>query len=421
MIFIYRTLLFLLDPFIRIYLLKRKIAGKEDKERFRERLGFSSAARPEGKVLWFHAASIGESMSVLTLIGKISKEFKDANILVTTGTKTSAAIMRQRLQPKAIHQYIPVDKTSAVKRFISYWKPDVSFWVESELWPNLVYESSKSGTKMFLINARISDESYKKWLMFKTLSHFIISKFTLCLAQSERDREKFLTLGAKNVNFVGNLKYDAGALYADPKELSHLSHMIGERQVFLAASTHEGEEDIILATHKMLRSSENSLLTIIVPRHPHRGSDVASIAKKHHLQFAMRSNKDSINQSTEVYIADTVGELGIFYRLASTVFMGGSLINHGGQNPLEAARLDSAIISGPYNHNFSDIYENLERNNAAIIVANNSEMINSLKTVILSKEKRKEMSANALEFVKNNVGTADRFVEEIKKNINQNA
>ena len=333
-------------PLIRLYLNMRLKRGKEDPARFKERLGHASIPRPEGKVVWMHCASVGESLSVLALIDCILADHPGWSVLMTTGTVTSAKLMAERLPQGAMHQYVPVDRVSYVRRFLQHWRPDLALWVESEFWPNLVTETYAQDVPMIVLNGRMSEKSFKGWQKNSAMMGRILSAFTLVLAQSEKDGERFHTLGAKNVNTVGNLKFSAKPLPVMEAALAELKNVVGTRPVWLASSTHNGEEAICGRVHKMLKASNSSVLTIIAPRHPERGEAVSTELQAHGLNVARRAIGDAITDKTDIYVADTLGELGLFYRLSDIVFMGKTLAGGGGQNPIEPAALSCALIFG---------------------------------------------------------------------------
>lgn len=411
---IYRFLTNLLGPLIDLYLYRRLKLGKEDPKRFKERLGHASLKRPNGPLIWFHAASVGESLSILPLICAIAAKHKKLNILLTTGTVTSAKLIESRLPDNAFHQYVPVDKPVCVKRFLKHWQPNLAFWVESELWPNLISETAKK-CKMILLNARMSENSFKKWQKYKTLSEHMLKAFSLILPQSEADEHRFKELGAKNTVFVGNLKYDAPPLPTDTKKMGELVGKIGMRPVWLASSTHPGEEAIIAITHKQLKETFPELITVIVPRHPNRGVDIAQKIKELSLNPALRSENEVITPETDIYVADTIGELGIFYRLVSIVFIGGSLVPHGGQNPLEAARLDCAILFGPYMDNFSDIRKQMEQESAAIKVKDKADLLQQVDMLLHDHSMVEKLAANAAKLAEEHKNVINSFMQQIEK------
>jgi 3-deoxy-D-manno-octulosonic-acid transferase len=352
-------------PLIHLLLQTRIARGKEDPARIEERRGVASVQRPEGPLIWLHAASIGEAQSVLVLIDRLTRERPALNILMTTGTVTSAALMRDRLPMRAIHQFVPIDRPAWVRRFLSYWRPDLALWVESELWPNLLLETADRGVPMVLLNARISADSHTGWQRARGLAQRLLSSFSLVLAQDEAIAERLRDLGAANVTVSGNLKTAAAPLPATAAALSELQDAIGSRPVWLAASTHDGEEAIAGQVHFAVAQNIPGLLTIIAPRHPQRGAEIAARLKRQNLAVARRSLAEPITAEVDVYIADGTGELGLFYRIVPIAFVGGSLIPHGGQNMLEPALLKCAILHGPHVTNFQAIADDLARAGAS--------------------------------------------------------
>jgi 3-deoxy-D-manno-octulosonic-acid transferase len=342
-------------PLIQLLLRRRIARGKEDPARIEERRGVASLQRPEGPLVWINAASIGEAQSVLVLIDRLTRERPTLNILMTTGTVTSASLMGERLPKRALHQFVPVDRPAWVRRFLKYWQPDLAIWVESELWPNLLLETAGRGVPMVLLNARISADSHSGWQRARGLAHRLLSSFSLVLAQDETIAERLRDLGAANVMVSGNLKTAAAPLPATAAELLEVQDAIGSRPVWLAASTHDGEEAIVGEVHAAVAQKIPGLLTIVAPRHPQRGAEVAAQLEGQGLTVARRSLAEPITGETDIYLADGTGELGLFYRIAPIAFIGGSLIPHGGQNMLEAAVLKCAILHGPHIANFQAI------------------------------------------------------------------
>ncbi len=353
MIRLYRALTALLQPVMPVWLHYRRSKGKEDEKRLNERLGHASLPRPTGTLIWIHAASVGEASSVLPLLQTLRNAYPANAVLLTTGTVTSARLMETRLPEGVLHQFSPLDTPGAVQRFMAHWRPQMGLFVESELWPNLILCAHTYGCRLVLVNARMSERSYAVWRRLAGFARTLLQCFTACLAQSEGDAERLRLLGTPNVSVMGNLKYDAAPLPSAPQTLAALQTIIDNRPVWLAASTHPGEEAIIAAAHRAIKPQIPGLLTIIVPRHPARGAAIA--AELRDLQVARRTMGDSIKATTDIYLADTLGELGLFYRVCPLAFIGGSLVPHGGQNPLEAARLGCAILLGPHMRNFAEM------------------------------------------------------------------
>lgn len=408
------------DPFLRLWLRHRQQRGKEDPARLRERFGYAGRSRPAGPLVWFHAASVGESLAVLPLIEKILERYPDENILITSGTVTSAELLQERLPQQAFHQYIPIDSLGAVRRFLKHWRPILSVWVESELWPNLVTETRRLGHPMVLVNARISKHSYDQWRHARGLISRMLRCFSLILAQGEKDATRFRHLGAESVIVSGNLKYAANPLPADSRETSRLLERIGDRQVWVAASTHSGEERIIAEAHRLIRTQHKDVLTIIVPRHPRRGREIAAELKDNDFKVARRAQDEAVTGETEIYIADTLGELGLFYRVGCVVFVGGSLIQHGGQNPLEAARLECAIISGPYTDNFQEIYKALREVNGVVTVQNAEELGKTVSGLLSDTAKQEALVQCAGEIVREKSQMLEMIVNQLEPYLSQN-
>jgi 3-deoxy-D-manno-octulosonic-acid transferase len=403
----------LMESPVRWWLKWRMLKGKEDKKRFGERFGIASKKRPNGQLIWFHAASVGEANSVLLLITHIKKAYPQYHILLTTGTVTSARLMKTRLPKGVIHQYVPVDLPDTTNRFIYHWKPDIAIWVESEFWPNLIYTARDTGCFMLLVNGRMSHQSYHSWKRFPELIKELIHCFDYIYAQSDFDAVRLQGLSRRNIEFLGNLKYDAALLPCNENELVTLQQAIGTRPVWLAASTHDGEEAMIARAHSILALRRPNLLTIIVPRHPQRGDAVAALLRKKH-QVAQRSRKQPVAPHVQFYVADTIGELGLFYRLSEIVFMGGSLVEHGGQNPLEAARLSCAIITGPHTANFYDTYRDMEDVKAIMRTTGPENLAAAVDHLLNNADTRNVMQTAAKGWVDYNSGAITNLMNELQ-------
>lgn len=343
-----------------LHLRRRAARGKEIAARIPERYG-EGAARPPGRLLWLHAASVGETLSVLPLIKALAARDPALSMLVTTGTVTSATLLARRLPAdlagRVTHRFVPLDVPGWVARFIDGWRPDAAVFVESELWPNLIGATAARDIPLALVNGRMSPGSARWWARAPGLARQVLAPFRLMLAQTEDDAARFRALGAA-AECWGNLKFSAPPLPADAAELARLSALVAGRPVWLAASTHAGEEAIVLSAHRRLAAAHPGLLTIIVPRHPERGPEVAALAAD--LPVARRAAGQDPVPGTAVLVADTLGELGLFYRLARAALVGGSLVEHGGQNPLEPARLLCPVLTGPHTWNFAEILARLE-------------------------------------------------------------
>lgn len=347
-----------LRPLVPLLLAERVRRGKENRARTGERYGVASLPRPAGRLIWVHAASVGETNAVLPLVDRLTEAgFK---VLFTSTTLTSAEIAARRLPPGAVHQFGPIDIDSYVRRFLAHWRPELAIFAESELWPNVMRRLADAAIPLVVVNARLSERSFGGWKRYGATARAVFSGITLCLAQSEDDARRFAALGAPDVRQLGNLKFDVPALTADRDELAALKATLGGRPVWVAASTHEGEEEIVAAAHRVLKARFADLLTVIVPRHPNRGGAVRQLLVAAGLGVAQRSRGEPLDRATEVYLADTLNELGLFFRLAPIAFLGGSLTPQGGHNPIEPLRLGVAVVHGPHVHNFADLFHLLD-------------------------------------------------------------
>lgn len=354
----YRRLADAATPLAPFLLARRLKRGKEHPQRMAERRGESGVARPPGPLIWAHGASVGEMLAVMPLVECLRA--RGFNVLFTSGTVTSARLAERRLPPGAIHQFIPIDAPRFIARFLDHWQPSLALLVESDLWPNLIMSCAERAVPLILVNGRLSEHSYARWRLLPATIAALLGRFDLCLAQSEGDAERYSDLGAPRVSMTGNLKLDAPAPPVDGQKLAAMQAAIGARPIIVAASTHAGEEALIIEAHRRLRASFRGLLTIIAPRHPERGPGIVDIASVAGMPAVMRSGGHLPDRATEIYVADTIGELGMIYRLSPIVFMGGSLVRRGGQNPIEAAKLGAAILHGPHVGNFTEIYSALD-------------------------------------------------------------
>src|SRR3954470_23150915 len=356
---VYRKLSYAMVPLSPALISRRLRLGKEDPARFGERRGLSADVRPTGPLVWIHGASVGEVLAAAALIERLRT--LNLRILLTSGTVTSAAIVAKRFPPDVIHQYVPYDSPRYVARFLDHWRPSLALFIESDLWPNLILSSAARRLPMVLINGRMSQRSFPRWRRVSGTISALLGRFELCLAQSQLDGERFAALGSPNVTVTGNLKLDVPAPPADANKLERLMSVTRGRPVVVAASTHPGEEEILVETHKTLAGFFPKLLTVIVPRHADRGPAISSMIAASGLHAALRSREELPTAATDIYVADTMGEMGLFYRLAPIVFMGGSLVPHGGQNPIEAVKLGASIVHGPHVFNFGDVYGALDQ------------------------------------------------------------
>jgi 3-deoxy-D-manno-octulosonic-acid transferase len=362
----YRLLSAAAEPLVPLLLANRLKRGKEHSTRLSERRGQPGVARPNGPLVWLHGASVGELAGVLPLIERICA--RGIGMLVTTGTVTSGGLAEQRLPRQVIHQFVPLDVPHFMRRFLDHWRPDLALLVESDLWPNMMIEASQRHVPMILVNGRLSENSYRRWKNLPRTIGNLLARFDLCLAGTPRDATRLDDLGAPRTVTTGNLKLDVPAPPADAENLAALKAAIGGRPVIAAVSTHAGEESLVIAAHERLRAEFPGLLTLIAPRHAERGVGIAEIAGAAGLKAVLRSRGQLPDAKTDIYVADTMGELGVIYRLTPAVFVGGSLVRHGGQNPIEPAKLNAAILHGPHVWNFAEIYAALDGAEGAMLV-----------------------------------------------------
>lgn len=413
MLSLYRGLTAAASPALRAYLARRARMGKEDPARIPERYGKASAPRPDGKVVWIHAASVGESLSMLSLVHRLTTDCPSLNLLMTTGTVTSARLLASRLPDGVIHQFVPLDRGGWVRRFLDHWRPDLVLWVESEFWPNLLCEIGARGIPSVLVNARISAKSYQGWQNWPRVAARLLGNFDLCLAQTEDDARKLGDLGAARVVCCGNLKFASAPLPVDEAELHEFRRRIGGRPAWLAASTHPGEETVIAEAHRRLLAERSDALAIIVPRHPGRGPAIAEALRAEGSVVRLRSADEPVNGDAQFYVADSMGELGLFFRLADATFIGGSLVPHGGQNPLEAARLGCPIVLGPHMSNFTAIVAELESAGAVAEAASADEIAREVGRLLGSPEARADRAAAARHVAATKSGILDDVVGEL--------
>lgn len=363
---VYRAGLRVGEPGLAGLLAWRAQRGKEDPLRLAERRGLPGRARPVGPLAWMHGASVGEALSLIGLVeGMIARGF---SVLVTTGTRAAADLIGARLPVGAVHQYMPLDAPRWIGRFLDHWQPDLAVIAESEIWPNTILALDDREIPLILVNGRMSERSFRGWERCPRTAKALLSRIAICLAQTQEDGARFAKLGAPRVSVAGNLKFDASVPPADPQQCAYLGAMTAGRPIWIAASTHPGEEAMIAYAHAVLKARFPHLLTILAPRHPSRGDEAAACAGAVGLRSARRSAGGRPHPSIEVYVADTIGELGLFYRLSPLGFLGGSLVPRGGQNPIEPVRLDTVVLHGPNTENFGVVYQALDRAGAALSV-----------------------------------------------------
>ena len=401
MISVYKALTRRAEPIFNRLLDHRLKQHKEDEQRLDERKGRPSLPRGDGELIWLHAASVGEAQSALILIKELLKYNKALRVLVTTGTQTSATLMAKTLPERAFHQFYPLDHPAWCENFTSHWRPDCALWVESELWPNMLQTLKKHEISTALINAKLSKRSFSRWRFLRGSIKQILSTFALLLTQTQTDTQRFEKLGAKNVKTTGNLKYSAEALPFEKDELTHLKAAMLKRPVWLFASTHQGEERLACRIHARLKEQYPDLLTIIVPRHPERGPDIKNQCKALGMHTTLRGEeKLNPKTDTDIYIANTLGELGLFYRACGIACIGRSFSDDGGggHNPIEAAKLNCAVLYGPNVQYLQEIFDDMKGEMAAVQCQNENALGDTLLELLSDEEKRRHYQQKALGF-----------------------
>lgn len=389
---IYRAASWASEPVAEFLLRHRLKDGKEDPARLGERTGLAGKTRPDGRLIWIHGASVGESLSVIPLVERLKQDDPDLNILVTTGTVTSARLMAERLPKGAVHQFIPVDHPRFVRSFLDHWRPDCAIFVESEFWPNLLTETRRRASFMALVNGRVSPKSFEEWKGKPQSIRYLLSQFDVLIAQDRQNAARLSELAGRDAPSFGNLKNAAAPLPGDRLEEARLLADIDGRPFWLAASTHPGEEEAVFAAHRALKAELPGVLTLLAPRHPERGEEIAALAAQGGVVARRRAKREKIDRPTDIYVADTLGELGLFYRLADVAFVGGSLVEKGGHNPLEPARLGCAILHGPHIFNFVETYADMRSSGGAGLVRNDRELAAAVKRLIADETTRRAMA-----------------------------
>lgn len=418
---VYETLTRAGKPALKRLLRFREKRGKEDPARIGERMGAPSRPRPAGRLIWIHAASVGEAQSALILIDAIGRYAPGANILITTGTLTSATLMEKRLPVSAFHQFMPVDNPDWVNSFLDHWKPDLALWMESELWPNMLTSLKTRSVPLVLVNARLSDKSFANWSRIKEFAKHIANCFSAILAQTEKDAAHYRALGAKNVIVTDNIKYSAAPLPYDSGALSALSLAVDNRPRWVYASTHAGEEALACRAHKVLKEKIPDLLTIIVPRHPERREQVADTCFENGVKFRLRGHNNALPVSDDdVYIVDTLGELGLFYTLCPIAMIGRSFSDDGGggHNPVEAAQLGCAVLTGPNNQYQRQIYDDMQEFSAVAELADEAELTAILEELLTHPAKLQVLQSKAGAFVDRKTHVIDVVLEQLKPFLN---
>ena len=380
MFIIYNFFLLLILTFSPIIIITRIFLGKEDQYRFKEKFGFCSKNNNIKDTVWIHGASVGEILSIVPVIRKFEEDKKIRKILITSSTTSSSYIFSKFKFKKTIHQFYPYDLNFITKHFINHWKPKVAIFVDSEVWPNMFNNLHKKKIPLILLNARITNKSFKKWKYFPEFSKNIFNKITMALPQNTETKKYLKSLGAKNIKFLGNIKF-FGNTNKKKKENTNLKRQFSNKKILCAASTHQKEEIFIARVHKELKPEIKNLITIIIPRHINRKNEIIKELKNLNLNFQLHTNAKKLNNNTDIYLVDTYGEATKFYSLSKLTFLGGSLIPHGGQNPLEPVREGNFILYGPHIENFKEVYEMLDKLNITT-------KINSIKSMKIAVRRK---------------------------------
>ena len=393
MLVIYRiitNLVFFLSPII---ILIRLLKKKEDPKRFKEKFSIYEKKKLPGKLIWFHGASVGEILSIIPLIETLEKNKKITQILITSNTLSSSKILSSLKFKKTIHQFFPIDTNYHTQKFLNYWKPSIAIFIDSEIWPNMITNIKKKSISLILINARITDKSFKRWKLLSSSAKKFFSKFDICFSSSLKSTKYLKSLGAKKIKYIGNLKFTQSEKNSNILN-DKIKKFFSSKKIWCASSTHNIEEKICANVHKKLKKKYKNLLTIIIPRHVHRTKEILNDINKLGLKTHLHDSKKKIAKNTDIYLVNSFGQTKSFFKFCKTVFLGGSLIKHGGQNPLEAARFGCKILHGPNVWNFEEIYKLLEKHNVSTKVTNLEQLKNNIDKIFNNKSKYKNLDVS---------------------------
>ena len=410
MLFVYRitiNIILLISPII---ILVRLLQKKENPKRFKEKFCFFSKKKTQGQLIWFHGASIGEILSIIPLVEKLENNKDIKQILITSNTLSSSKILQNLKLKKTIHQFFPIDTNYHTQKFLNYWKPSVAIFVDSEIWPNMLTNIKEKPISLILLNGRITKKSFKKWKIFSSSAKTIFRKFDVCFSSSNKSKNYLRSLGVNKVKYIGNLKFSQAEKSVNDLN-KNLKKIFLSRKIWCASSTHDSEEKICLEVHKKLKIRYKKLLTIIIPRHIHRTKEIINEANKLNLEIHTHSLTKTINKKTDIYLVDSFGQTKSFFKVCKTVFLGGSLIKHGGQNPLEAARYGCKIIHGPNVWNFDEIYSLLKKYNVSNKIRNPNQLSYGIDNMFKNK-----INSKNLETKVKNLG--NKILNETLKEIN---
>ncbi len=399
-------------PFMGPYIAYRASRGKEERKRRSERYGKTTIARPQGPVIWAHAASVGETVAIAPLVERIIAT--GIHVIMTTGTVTSAGIVAEQLGDRVIHQYAPLDLQPAVNHFLDHWKPDLAIGCESEIWPATVLSLGNRHIPHVLVNGRLSDRSFAAWRKRPALAEALFENFAHVVAQSDLDGERFRALGARPVTVSGNLKVDTTLPPVDSTVLAALKRQIGGRAAWAAISTHDGEEAIATEVHQMLKTRHDDVVTIIVPRHPHRVEAIEAMLAEKGLKVAKRSSGAPIDADTDVFLGDTIGEMGLYLQLANIAFIGNSITTQGGHNPMEPAMMGVAVLTGHNVQNFRDAFQRLIKNGGARVVKDRNMLAGAVNFLLTNPDSIDAMAEAGARAVKDMSGALDRTITALE-------
>ena len=392
MLFFYRIAINLIVLFSPLIIFFRLLIKKEDPIRFKEKFCFFSKKKIKKKLIWFHGASVGEILSILPLVEKLEKNRNINQILITSNTLSSSKILSNLKLKKTIHQFFPIDTNYLTKKFLDYWDPSLAIFIDSEIWPNMLIAIKKKSVPLMLLNARITKKTFKKWNLFNASAKNLFEKFDICLTSNLKSKKYLKILGAKKIKFIGNLKFSQTERNED--YLDHnLKKFFSTKKIWCASSTHNTEENICGLAHKKLKKRYKNLLTIIIPRHIERTTYIVDQMKKMNLKVHKDNSKNKINKDTDIYLVNSYGRTKSFFRICKTVFLGGSIISHGGQNPLEATRYGCKILHGPNIWNFDEIYGLLNKHNVSKQINNLNQMTYNIDKIFRNKNNSKNIKS----------------------------
>ena len=390
MFFVYRILTNLILVFSPIIILVRLLKKKEHPTRFKEKFGFYSKKKISGKLIWLHGASVGEILSIVPLVEKLENNKKIKQILITSNTLSSSKILSNLKLKKTIHQFFPIDTDYHTQKFLNYWKPSIAIFVDSEIWPNMISNIKKKSISLMLMNARITQKSYKRWKIFPLIAKKNFQSFDICLSSSKKTSQYLRLLGVKKIKNIGNLKFTESENIKNNLDRD-LKKFFLSKNIWCASSTHNKEELICANIHKKLKGKHKNLLTVIIPRHINRANEIINQIKKLDLKIHLHDSKNRMEKDTDIYLVNSFGQTKSFFKICKTVFLGGSMIRHGGQNPLEAARFGCKILHGPHIWNFDEIYSLLKKNKVSRKITTSNQLTHEVDKMLNTKNKNRNL------------------------------